>query len=288
MLGCDGSNVLLKPLVTIAMPIRDGLPFLKTAIKNVLEQDYPNIEIIISNNCSNKEVTVFLQKVKKTNNNIKLYEQKELLSAFENFGWLVGRSEGKYFLWAAHDDLRPKDYVSKLVSKLETTPRAVLAFPTLYVSDTFGKNYQLKEFNFENHNCNILQRMRKSAINQCYHIYGVWRTDALKKIPFIYNPWWPDTPIMMVASLFGTFVFEETTKFQYYEIIKSNRERRKYQDIVPVSNKILRIFLLIKAVFTSIKKSSGLCFAIVAVIFLLEKIFRTALVYFRIQCLVKK
>ena len=45
------------------MPVKNGMPFLKKSLHNIIEQTYSNIEIIISNNCSTDKTQEYLSKV---------------------------------------------------------------------------------------------------------------------------------------------------------------------------------------------------------------------------------
>jgi len=57
--------------------------------------------------------------------------------------------------------------------------------------------------------------MSKAAAEQCFHIYGLWRTEVLRPIPMRTIPWWPDTPIMIAAATKGTFVHVPGVTFFY-------------------------------------------------------------------------
>lgn len=245
------------PLVSVGMPVRNGSPYFARAIESVLAQDYPNIEIVVSDNCSEDDTSVLLGEVVARDQRVRVARQPEVLTAFDNFAWVLRQAKGKYFLWAAHDDLRPIDYVSRLVAHLEGHSQAVLAFGDLRVSPRFGAGYRPKAFSYETVGMGCYARMRKAAHQQCYHIYGVWRNDVLKAIPFIFNPWWPDLPLMISAAGMGEFHRVDGVLFDYLEMQKTNEERVKYQDNSDRVCRICRTLKLFRVTFSTVLRVKG-------------------------------
>lgn len=262
------------PLVTIGMPIRNGEPYFERALAGVLAQDYPNLEIIVSDNGSIDGTASILARVSAGDSRIRIVRQDETLTAFDNFAWVLGQANGKYFLWAAHDDLRPKHYVSSLVGHLERHPEAVLAFGELRVSQVFGETYHPKYFRYENAGLGPYARMRQAAHQQCYHIYGVWKTDALKAIPFIFNPWWPDLPIMVAAGSLGEFHRVPGVVFDYLEMPKTNLQRAQYQDNSVRVCRVSRAVKLFWVTYQTVSRVRGAVAGVLAMMFVIEKQFR--------------
>ena len=261
------------PLVTIGIPVRNGAPYLERALERVLAQDYPNLEIIVSDNCSTDDTSEVLARALATDSRMRVFRQSKVLTAFENFAWVMRQGNGRYFMWAAHDDLRSVGYVSSLVACLEKYPNAVLAFGDLRVSPVFGCNYVGKSFDYETHGMRRLSRMRQTALLQCYHIYGLWRTNALRRIPFIFNPWWPDLPLMVAAASFGEFCRVSGVYFDYLEVRKTTEQRAMYQDNTRPANRLERTLHLFSSVYETVRAVSGTGLALLATWFVIEKQF---------------
>ncbi len=264
------------PLVTIGMPIRNGDPWFERALASVLAQDYPNLEIIVSDNGSTDGTAGAVARAAATDLRIRVYRQSEVLTAFDNFAWIMRQGRGRYFMWAAHDDLRPAHYVSSLVEHLERNPEAVLAFGDVRVSLVFGKEYRVKPFLFESDGLDRSTRMRRATNQQCYHIYGLWRADVLRRIPFIFNGWWPDLPLMIAAASIGPFSRVHGVHFDYLEVRKTNEQRAQYQDNLRSVNRVGRAFKLFLVTFLTVKPVAGTGFALLATWFVIEKQFRVA------------
>lgn len=259
------------PLVTIGIPIRNGDPYLERALASLLGQDYPNLEIIVSDNGSTDGTAMLLARAVATDRRVRVFRQPEILTAFDNFAWVMRQGSGRYFMWAAHDDLRPADYVSSLVASLEVHPEAVLAFGDLRVSPIFGDTYASKPFDYETHGMGRLSRMRRTAFLQCYHIYGVWRLEVLRRIPFIFNPWWPDLPLMVAAASLGGFCQVRGLHFDYLEVRKTNEQRAQYQDNTGSVNRVERTLRLFYVIYQTVKAVSGQRVGLLAAWFVIEK-----------------
>jgi glycosyltransferase involved in cell wall biosynthesis len=116
----------MKPLVTIGMPIKNGFKNntndqinLEKALSSVLNQSYKNLEIIISNNCSEDETGSFLKKMSKKDNRIKYFDQKYEIPGSGNFDFVLKKATGKYFKWNCHDDIISHDFIEKNIEFLE-------------------------------------------------------------------------------------------------------------------------------------------------------------------------
>jgi glycosyltransferase involved in cell wall biosynthesis len=98
------------PLVTIAIPTyKRADDYLKQAIRCAVNQTYPNIEVIVSDNCSpdnTKEVVQSLDHPRLT-----YFRQPENLGANNNFNFCVKQARGDYFLLLQDDDLIDLDFV---------------------------------------------------------------------------------------------------------------------------------------------------------------------------------
>ena len=115
-----------NPLVSIGMPVFNGEKSLAQALDALLEQDYSNLEVIISDNGSTDRTPMICQEFLKKDSRIKYYRSSENLGSNWNFNRVFDLSSGKYFMWAAHDDLRELSFVRACVEMLEQSAEAVL------------------------------------------------------------------------------------------------------------------------------------------------------------------
>lgn len=116
------------PLITIGLPVRNGGQSLRKALNSLLNQTYQNIEIIISDNCSDDKTEEICKTFVKSNGKIRYYRQKKALKAVDNFRVVYELGNGEFFMWAAHDDLRSQDYLETLLALLSGHEDSVLAY----------------------------------------------------------------------------------------------------------------------------------------------------------------
>jgi len=107
------------PLVSIGVPVYNGQEYIGRALKSLSLQDYPNIEIIISNNFSSDNTINIIKKYSNNMNKIRIYTQRKNIGIQKNFKFVLEKSLGKYFFWAADDDQWTHNYVSKCVDIME-------------------------------------------------------------------------------------------------------------------------------------------------------------------------
>ncbi len=184
----------METLISIGLPVKNG--FLNTsgkslnissALNALINQSYKNIEIIISNNCSTDETTSYLNKIKNTDNRIKLYNQKEEISWAENFNFVLNKSKGKYFKWNAADDMISTDFIEKNFEFLEKN--------TDYVASSC-KFYYEENPNEENSFCldgNLYSRLKKFfkyRHNAHNILFSLIRKESLYKTIDISKDYW--------------------------------------------------------------------------------------------------
>lgn len=102
------------PLVSILIPVFNGANYLEEAIESALNQDYPNIEILLINDGSNDGG--------QTSAILRNYEDKVRVFNKENGGVAsalnlgIKNMKGDFFSWLSHDDLY---YPSKISEAFE-------------------------------------------------------------------------------------------------------------------------------------------------------------------------
>jgi glycosyltransferase involved in cell wall biosynthesis len=115
------------PKVSIGIPAFNDERFVGPAIKELLEQSYRNIELIISNDAS-KDATAEICKRFLGDPRVKYFEQDKNIGLAANFRFTLERATGVYFMWAASDDRHDPDFITKLVKLLQSKPGSVSAF----------------------------------------------------------------------------------------------------------------------------------------------------------------
>lgn len=116
-----------KPLVSIGFPVYNAGSTLARALESLIAQDYPNFELIISDNASTDDTAGICLALAARDSRVTYIRQPENMGYVWNFNHVVGLARGKYFVRMSHDDVRGPSYVSKCVALLEKHPGAVLS-----------------------------------------------------------------------------------------------------------------------------------------------------------------
>jgi glycosyltransferase involved in cell wall biosynthesis len=115
------------PRVSIGLPVYNGERHLRRALDCLLAQDYARIELLISDNASTDRTRKICEEYAARDPRIKLNVNKTNIGLIGNFQLVLDRARGKYFMWAAHDDLWAKTFVGAMVGELENHPDAAVA-----------------------------------------------------------------------------------------------------------------------------------------------------------------
>lgn len=174
------------PFVTIGMPILNEEKHILKALDSILNQTYPNIDVIISDNRSDDNTSLILRDIKEKDPRVTVYNQKIRIGPYENFEFVRDKANGEYFMWHAGDDYLEPSFVSILVNKLMDTPGAICA-----MSDVKFVN---EEGDFLH--CLELNSVRKSK-----------KSDLLNTMHFFKNP--TDTKYMCIYGIFDTNVVKK-------------------------------------------------------------------------------
>jgi glycosyltransferase involved in cell wall biosynthesis len=113
-------------LVTIGIPIYKRVHYLPHILKVVERQDYPEIELLISDNGMNgtKVLEMVAQHYSRP---YKFRQNAATVSISKHYNQLVDAASGKYFVLLCDDDSISENFVSELAARLEQNPSAAAA-----------------------------------------------------------------------------------------------------------------------------------------------------------------
>lgn len=122
--------------VSIGIPTCGRVDLLQRAVESARRQDYPLLEILISDNASTDTTAEFCAKAAANDPRIRYFRNPVNLGAAYNFTRVLRESKGEFFLWLGDDDELAEDYVSECVAFFSTHPRhSVVGGVVSYVQD---------------------------------------------------------------------------------------------------------------------------------------------------------
>jgi glycosyltransferase involved in cell wall biosynthesis len=127
----------MQPLVTIGIPVYKRLDCLHLALQSVAAQDYPYIELIVSDNGQNG--TRVREIIEEWYPKPYVFRQNEATVPLpSHHAQLVHAASGRYFAWMPDDDTISPTYASDLVKVLDNRPDVSVAIARQEVVDATG------------------------------------------------------------------------------------------------------------------------------------------------------
>jgi glycosyltransferase involved in cell wall biosynthesis len=222
---------MLEPLVTIGVPVFNGENSILSALNSIMDQSYKNLEIIVSDNCSTDSTGFILENFAKDNPKVRVIRQVENIGLTNNFNFLASQANGKYFMWAAHDDTRDPTYVAKCVSKLEESDSYGLCAPRAKVKSGNNENYTWQSRLPKDLRSTSEIKRFKSTVREfpAVAMYGVYRTSLIKKTNLLPNIVGSDLLFIQELALICSFIEIEEYLFFYSEREKWNSKKQDFQ-----------------------------------------------------------
>jgi glycosyltransferase involved in cell wall biosynthesis len=99
------------PLVSIGIPTYNrASSYLRYALRSAVDQTYKNIEIIVSDNCSQDNTESLVKEF--DDPRIRYYRQRENIGPLNNRNFCLEQTRGDYFVMLLDDDLIDDDFIS--------------------------------------------------------------------------------------------------------------------------------------------------------------------------------
>ena len=174
----------MAPTVTIGLPVYNGEDFLDAAIRSVLAQDYEDFELVISDNASTDSTEQIARRYLAIDSRLRYHRNRDNLGVEENFNLAFRLARGRYFKWAAYDDLMEPKFLRSLLAVLEADADVVLCQSLIRVIDANGREIGIYDSNLigaDSPEPATRFRALFASRHLCTELYGVCRTDALEK-----------------------------------------------------------------------------------------------------------
>lgn len=220
-----------QTLVSIGLPVYNGEKGLARSLDSLLAQEYPHLEIIVSDNGSTDATRAICQEYASKDARVKYHRSDVNRGAVWNFNQVFALSTGKYFMWAAHDDVRAPTFVSECVARLESSPNAVLcqAHTATFIE---GRSEQLCSVDLDSFEgvSGAVERYREVLDSfPATAIYGLYRSSALRKTRMLRQSVSSDLALIQELCIYGDLVQVPKVLFTYYGREKWNTVDQDYR-----------------------------------------------------------
>lgn len=220
------------PLISVGIPTYNRPEGLKIALEQVLKQTYQNLEIIISDNCSEQSQLVgqIVDEFKKRNPSIAYHRQSVNIGSLRNFNFLVRQAKGEFFLWVADDDFIEDRYIENLYENFKKNPDISISMSAYDVNDMMTVPHiksNLTPYLKELSDGNTYQRVYK-YLKQSDHfgksrlMWGMFKTKEMQEAfqfcldqrnDLQTNPIWAEVPAELKLLTMGDLIVGDEVLF---------------------------------------------------------------------------
>jgi glycosyltransferase involved in cell wall biosynthesis len=118
------------PLFTVIIPQKDRAEYLIHTLKTCMIQDYPNFEIIVSDDCSEDNSVEVVRELMKKDSRIKLFAHDHNLGMRDNFEFALNQVRPGYVIALGGDDGLLPGCIQKMHYLLTSTNTELLTWPS--------------------------------------------------------------------------------------------------------------------------------------------------------------
>lgn len=228
------------------MPVFNDVDHIEESIKSIINQEFENFKLIISDDYSTDGSKEICLKYQKKDNRIVYIRQDKNIGISKNMEFLLQQCQSKYFIWVADDDLWDKKFLQILFQKLEDNPDAVCSFCSFYNINDVGDIISDK-IDYYYSGQTPKERLRKFILNPFDAFgYGLFRFDLIEGVKF--PIWlWPNKKVSWNNIYPSLCYYLAIGNYAYYdkEVLFYNRVKTKNNHSIESKNKIKYILMLI-------------------------------------------
>jgi len=195
------------PLVSIGLPVFNGENYIKDALDSILAQTYTDFELIIVDNASTDQTPLICRAYAAKDNRIRYYRNKMNIGASKNFNRAFKLSSGKYFKWAAHDDVISPEFLSRCINVIDRDPSIVLCHSKTGRIDKNGKLVGTYDYKVRSNSLKPHERFGDLIVDRWQPswllIFGVIRADTLRMTQLMGNYIGADGNLLAEIALLG-------------------------------------------------------------------------------------
>lgn len=138
------------PLVTICIPVYNGSRFLQQCMESAISQDYPNIEILVLDDCSTDNSMSVIEKYANLHPKIRVCQNLQNTGLVGNWNRCLELAKGEWIQFMFQDDyFTDKDSIGKAMAELLKTACELVIFDRNYIFEPGVP--ELKKQYYEDH-----------------------------------------------------------------------------------------------------------------------------------------
>lgn len=134
------------PLVSIFLSAYNVEAYIEECMNSLVNQTYPNIEIIVIDDCSTDQTYSILQRFAKQDNRVRLFRNEVNLHIPKSLNFALSKVSGEYLLHQDGDDVAALDRVEVMINYLIEHPEIDLLGSSSVIISPEGKEIRRSKF----------------------------------------------------------------------------------------------------------------------------------------------
>lgn len=217
-----------NPTVSIGLAVFNGDRYLAQAIESILNQTYTDFELIISDNASTDNTEEICKRYAAQDDRIIYHRNPKNIGGANNENLTFKLSKGKYFRWAAHDDVCHPELLENLVAGLESAPDIVLSESMVVKIDADDQPVGFLHSNDISDDPYDRFVYLSRWDHECEATYGLIRSEIMKKTDLELNYTDSDRTFLCELGLYGRF--HRVPKYLFYKRFHPDMSTNVYTD----------------------------------------------------------
>ena len=200
---------MTRPKVSVGLPVYNGERYLPNALTRLLEQDFENFELIVSDNASTDGTEEICRFFAQTDGRIRYSRNETNIGLGANHNRTFELSRGLFFKWAAHDDDFPRAMLARFVSVMEESAPCVSVVYSL--CEYIGEFGNIQGIDSDGVNSNDPRPHKRLAhllwqVHMYNSAFGLIRSDMLRKTRLLGLYPGADHVFLAELAMLGVFV----------------------------------------------------------------------------------
>jgi len=195
--------------VSIGLPVYNGAAYVAKAIESVLQQDYDDFELVISDNASTDGTKDICRHYMKVDRRVRYHRNTENIGSGPNYRQVLELSQGRFFKWLPHDDLCYPQFLSRCVPVLRNSgPTVALVYPRCELIDGEGRPCGIASDRIASSHPKRYRRFATvlRGLSYCYPVEGLFRVEYLRSVDLSVPVHYWDFVLLLEISLLGEIV----------------------------------------------------------------------------------
>lgn len=218
---------------SIILPVRNGGDYLKQCVQSILDQSYPQFNLLVLENESSDQSLDWLNSL--SDDRIFIFPATKSLSIEENWGRILGLEKNEFITLIGHDDILHPDYLQEMVELINQYPDASLYQTHFNYINSEGnlirpcKHFPQKLTSLE---LMALILQKEIDINGTGYMMRAAHYDSLHGIPNYPNLLFADFELWVNMSQFSYMATSPKTCFSYrlHQSMTTVSSDQKFQD----------------------------------------------------------